>query len=118
MAQIGTFTRSEDGTLRAPSAPLSLNVKARFIPAGLSLNGKAPDLRVLAGNVEIRAAWKRIRSLSRARLGSLCRRQIALLDLHVAEKTPAKRSAACCRWRRSQMRHLIFKNHRHSVFKR
>jgi hypothetical protein len=60
MAQIGTFTRGEDGTLSSTIRTLSLNVKARLIPAGPSPNGKAPDLRVLAGNVEIGAAWKRI----------------------------------------------------------
>jgi hypothetical protein len=38
---------------------LSLNVKARLIPTEPSRNGKAPDLRVLAGNVEVGAAWKR-----------------------------------------------------------
>jgi uncharacterized protein (DUF736 family) len=59
MAQIGTFTRGEDGTLSGTIRTLSLNVKARLIPAEPSQNGKAPDLRVLAGNVEIGAAWKR-----------------------------------------------------------
>jgi uncharacterized protein (DUF736 family) len=59
MAQIGTFTRGEDGTLSGTIRTLSLNVKARFISADPSQNGKAPDLRVLAGNVEIGAAWKR-----------------------------------------------------------
>jgi uncharacterized protein (DUF736 family) len=31
----------------------------RFVPAQLSQNEKAPDLRALADNVEIGAAWKR-----------------------------------------------------------
>ena len=31
MAQIGTFTRGEDGTLSGTIRTLSLNVKARFI---------------------------------------------------------------------------------------
>jgi len=43
------------GTIRT----LSLNVKARFVPAEASSNEKAPALRVLAGTVEIGAAWKR-----------------------------------------------------------
>ncbi len=59
MAQIGTFTRGEDGTLSGTIRTLSLNVKARLIPTEPSPNDKAPDLRVLAGNVEIGAAWKR-----------------------------------------------------------
>ena len=59
MAQIGSFTRSEDGTFAGTIRTLSLNVKARFIPAESSENEKAPDLRVLVGNVEIGAAWRR-----------------------------------------------------------
>ena len=59
MAQIGSFTRGEDGTFAGTIRTLSLNVKARFIPAEASENEKAPDLRVLVGNVEIGAAWKR-----------------------------------------------------------
>ena len=59
MAQIGTFNRSEDGVLSGTIRTLSLNVKARMIPAEPSQNDKAPDLRVLVGNVDIGAAWKR-----------------------------------------------------------
>ena len=59
MAQIGTFTRGEDGALSGTIRTLSLNVKARFIPTEPSQNDKAPDMRVLAGNIEIGAAWKR-----------------------------------------------------------
>ena len=43
MAQIGTFTRGEDGTLSGTIRTLSLNVKARLIPTEPSQNGKAPD---------------------------------------------------------------------------
>jgi uncharacterized protein (DUF736 family) len=60
MAQIGTFTRGEDGSYTGTIRTLSLNIKVRFVPAEPSQNEKAPDLRVLAGNnVEIGAAWKR-----------------------------------------------------------
>ena len=59
MAQIGTFTRGEDGTLSGTIRTLSLNVKARFVPSEPSPNEKAPALRVFAGTVEIGAAWKR-----------------------------------------------------------
>ena len=59
MAQIGTFTRAEDGSYTGTIKTLSLNIKVRFVPAEPSQNEKAPDLRALADNVEIGAAWKR-----------------------------------------------------------
>ena len=59
MAQIGTFTRAEDGSYTGTIKTLSLNIKARFIPAESSQNEKASALRVLAGDVEIGAAWQR-----------------------------------------------------------
>ena len=59
MAQIGSFTRGEDGVFAGTIKTLSLNVKARLVPADTSSNEKAPDLRVLVGNVEIGAAWRR-----------------------------------------------------------
>ena len=59
MAQIGTFTRAEDGSYTGAIKTLSLNIKARFRPTELSENEKAPNLRVMAGNVEIGAAWQR-----------------------------------------------------------
>ena len=58
MAQIGTFTRDEDGSYTGTIGTLSLDIKVRFVPTEPSQNDKAPDLRVLAGNVEIGAAWK------------------------------------------------------------
>jgi len=45
MAQIGTFTRGEDGVFAGTIKTLSLNVKARLVPADASTNDKAPDLR-------------------------------------------------------------------------
>jgi len=57
MAQIGTFTRAEDGSYTGTIKTLSLNIRARFLPAEPS--EKAPNLRVMAGNVEIGAAWQR-----------------------------------------------------------
>ncbi len=59
MAQIGNFTRGEDGSYVGTIRTLSLNVKARLTPAEASQNEKAPDLRVFVGTVEIGAAWKR-----------------------------------------------------------
>ena len=59
MAQIGTFTRTEDGSYNGTIKTLSLNIKARFLPAEPSENEKAPNLRVMARDVEIGAAWQR-----------------------------------------------------------
>jgi uncharacterized protein (DUF736 family) len=59
MAQIGAFTRSDDGTFNGTIRTLTLNIRARFVPAEASQNDKAPDLRVLSGSIEIGAAWKR-----------------------------------------------------------
>jgi uncharacterized protein (DUF736 family) len=58
MAQIGTFTRSEDGSFTGSIRTLRLNAKVRFVPTDKP-SDKAPDLRGYAGNVEIGAAWKR-----------------------------------------------------------
>ncbi|MFX9389583.1 DUF736 family protein, partial [Acinetobacter baumannii] len=41
MAQIGTFTRGEDGVFAGTIKTLSLNVKARLVPADESTNDKA-----------------------------------------------------------------------------
>jgi uncharacterized protein (DUF736 family) len=60
MAQIGAFTRGEDGVFTGTIRTLALNIKARLTPAETSSNKKAPDLRVLVGNVEIGAAWRRV----------------------------------------------------------
>jgi uncharacterized protein (DUF736 family) len=59
MAQIGTFTRAEDGSYTGTIKTLSLNIKARFLSAEPSQNKKAAVLRVMAGNMEIGAAWQR-----------------------------------------------------------
>jgi uncharacterized protein (DUF736 family) len=59
MAQIGTFTRDADGSFTGTIKTLTLNIKARLVPAEASQNEKAPEMRVLSSNVEIGAAWKR-----------------------------------------------------------
>jgi len=58
MAQIGTFTRNDDGSFAGVIKTLSLNIKARLVPAEKD-SEKSPDLRVLAGPIEIGAGWKR-----------------------------------------------------------
>jgi uncharacterized protein (DUF736 family) len=58
MAQIGTFTRGENGSLNGTIKTLTLNVKAVIRPSDKE-NDKAPDYRVFAGPVEFGAAWKK-----------------------------------------------------------
>lgn len=59
MANIGTYTKTEDGTLNGFIKTLQLNTKAKFIPIDAPSNG-GPDFRIFAGNVEIGAAWKKL----------------------------------------------------------
>lgn len=57
MTTIGTFTAQKDGftgTVRT----LTVNVKVKIVTAEKT-NDKAPDYRILAGNFEIGAAWKK-----------------------------------------------------------
>lgn len=58
MAQIGTFTRNENGSFNGTIQTLTLNVKATIRPADKD-NEKAPDYRVFAGTVEFGAGWKK-----------------------------------------------------------
>ena len=58
MAQIGTFTKSENGSFNGTIKTLALNVKAAIRPADKD-SEKAPDYRVHAGTVEFGAAWKK-----------------------------------------------------------
>ena len=58
MANIGTFTAQNDsysGSVRT----LTLNVKVKIVPNDKE-SENAPDYRIVAGNFEIGAAWKRI----------------------------------------------------------
>lgn len=57
MANIGTFTAQKDsytGTVRT----LTLNVKVKIVPNDKE-SENAPDYRIVAGNFEIGAAWKK-----------------------------------------------------------
>ncbi len=57
MTTIGNFTKQEDGfngTLRT----LTLNVKIKIVPISEPTE-KGPDYRVVAGAMDIGAAWKR-----------------------------------------------------------
>jgi uncharacterized protein (DUF736 family) len=56
MAQIGSFTRDENGTYTGEIRTLTLKVKATIRPAERE-HDKAPDHRVNAGTVEFGAGW-------------------------------------------------------------
>jgi uncharacterized protein (DUF736 family) len=57
MATIGTFTANGNG-FTGTIKTLSLNIKAKLIRADRT-SDKGPDYRVLVGNVECGAAWRR-----------------------------------------------------------
>jgi uncharacterized protein (DUF736 family) len=68
MANIGTFTAQNDsftGTVRT----LTLNVKVKFIPNAKE-SENAPDYRIVAGNFEIGAAWKKVSKAERPYLSA------------------------------------------------
>ena len=63
MANIGTFTAQKDsftGTVRT----LTLNVKVKLVPNPKEREN-APDYRIVAGNFEIGAAWKKVSKAER-----------------------------------------------------
>lgn len=59
MAQIGTFTRNDDGFFGNIST-LTLDAKIAILPAEKSDTANAPDHRVFCEGMEIGAAWDRI----------------------------------------------------------
>jgi uncharacterized protein (DUF736 family) len=60
MTQIGSFTRSADGSYTGTIKTLAINVQARLVPSDpATASEKAPDLRVVVAGVEIGAAWRR-----------------------------------------------------------
>lgn len=56
MANLGTFTKAEDGSFTGTLRTLTLNAKVKIIPVS---GGKenAPTHRIFAGEFEIGAAW-------------------------------------------------------------
>jgi len=59
MITIGTFTRTSDGAYEGAIRTLTLNAKSvRFRPVETPAD-KCPDFRILAGDLELGAAWKR-----------------------------------------------------------
>lgn len=59
MAQIGTFTRGEDGVYTGEISTFALRVKASIRPVERD-NAKSPDYRVSAGTVEFGAGWTKV----------------------------------------------------------
>ena len=57
MAIIGTFTKTQSGYSGAIRT-MTVNVKASLVANDKNGNDKAPDFRVMAGNVELGAAWR------------------------------------------------------------
>ncbi|SDA36888.1 DUF736 domain-containing protein [Sphingomonas sp. NFR15] len=58
MAQIGSFTRGENGIYTGEIRTLTLRVKASIRPSARD-HDKSPDHRVVANGVEFGAAWSR-----------------------------------------------------------
>lgn len=58
MANIGNFTAQDQGYIGTVRT-LTLNVKIKIVPTHKE-SDKAPDYRIVAGNFEIGAAWKKI----------------------------------------------------------
>ena len=58
MAQIGSFTRGDDGVFTGTIRTLNINVKATIKPVAKD-NERAPDHRVTANGVEFGAGWSK-----------------------------------------------------------
>jgi uncharacterized protein (DUF736 family) len=58
MAQIGTFSRGDDGAFTGTIRTLNINVKATIKPVAKD-NERAPDYRVTANGVEFGAGWSK-----------------------------------------------------------
>jgi uncharacterized protein (DUF736 family) len=58
MAQIGTFTRSDDGAFNGTIRTLNINVKASIKPVAKE-GERSPDYRVAVNGVELGAGWSK-----------------------------------------------------------
>jgi uncharacterized protein (DUF736 family) len=58
MAQIGIFTRGDDGAFTGTIRTLAINVKATIKPV-VKDSERSPDYRVIANGVELGAGWRR-----------------------------------------------------------
>ena len=61
MANIGSFKRSEDGTISGEIRTLKFKTQARFVAVEDKASEQSPDFRIFApGKVELGAAWKKV----------------------------------------------------------
>jgi uncharacterized protein (DUF736 family) len=58
MAQIGTFTRNEDGSFNGTIRTININTKATIKPVAKE-GERSPDYRVAASGVELGAGWSK-----------------------------------------------------------
>jgi len=58
MAQIGTFTRGDDGSFTGTIRTLNINTKATIEPVAKE-GERSPDYRVAANGVEFGAGWSK-----------------------------------------------------------
>ena len=68
MSNIGNFT-AQGNSFTGSVRTLTLNVKVKFIPNDKP-GQKAPDYRILAGTLEIGAAWKKVSKADRPYLSA------------------------------------------------
>ena len=68
MANIGIFT-AQNGSFSGTVRTLTLNVKVKFVP-NTKESDNAPDYRIVAGNFEIGAAWKKVSKAERPYLSA------------------------------------------------
>jgi uncharacterized protein (DUF736 family) len=59
MATLGTFTKSDDGSIRGAIKTLTLNVKSVVLKPADKESDNAPDYRIFSGQTEFGAAWKK-----------------------------------------------------------
>ncbi len=60
MAQIGTFTRGEDGSFTGTIRTLAITVKASIKPVPKGESERSPNYRVATNGVEFGAGWGKI----------------------------------------------------------
>ena len=58
MAQIGTFTRGDDGSFTGTIRTLNINVKATIKPVAKD-SERSPDYRIATNAVELGAGWRK-----------------------------------------------------------
>lgn len=60
MPSIGQVVRQEDGSLKGYLATLSINKNIQFVPNEVKKKSDhLPDFHIMAGNIEVGAAWKK-----------------------------------------------------------